>query len=316
MKFLYFIFIFLISFSGLTQNLVPNANFEENTGCPTDQHQLFLTSNWYNSTLDQAEYFNFCGTNGWSVPNNLAGFESAHSGVAYVGTYGFYNSMSFGHAFIQTQLLDSLKSDYKYYIEFYISLADSFSIASTHMGAYLSDTAIFINNYQILPYTPQIISTSLAQVTNKNGWSKISGYYTAHGGEKYILIGNFNPDTIADTVFVNHAKWDCCAYYYIDDVFVGLDTTVSVNVVQNEPISFKLYPNPSNGEIQVQYKNTENTDLQLILTNCVGSVVKKITLPADQNHITAKLNLTDGIYHYQISDKGKVLYFDKLIIIK
>ena len=67
-------------------------------------------------------------------------------------------------------------------------------------------------------------------------WVKISGIYTAHGGEQYITIGNFKLDTQTDTLRVN-TLGDYTAYY-IDDVSVipldsiqlkadaGRDTTI------------------------------------------------------------------------------------------
>lgn len=50
------------------------------------------------------------------------------------------------------------------------------------------------------------------------GWTTISGIYIAHGGEKFIVIGNFN--TYESTTIVEIGSGHEAAYYYIDEVVV------------------------------------------------------------------------------------------------
>ena len=51
-------------------------------------------------------------------------------------------------------------------------------------------------------------------------WTKISEIYTAQGGEKYIIIGNFKTDSLTDTMHVkNNAP--TLSYYFIDDISVA-----------------------------------------------------------------------------------------------
>ena len=50
-------------------------------------------------------------------------------------------------------------------------------------------------------------------------WFKISGKYQAEGGEKYITIGNFEPNVKKDMVRMNIFKLGFKeAYYFIDDI--------------------------------------------------------------------------------------------------
>ncbi len=305
-KFVFLIFLFALKICFAQTNLVPNPGFEEHSSCPNDMWQISLANHWQNATLCLSEYFNSCGTNWVSVPSNASGFEFAHNGLAYAGVYGFYNTVNYGQGYIQTQLIDTLKSNIKYYIEFFISLADSLSLATTHMGAFLSDSSIFVSTYNTLPLTPQIISSTIEQVTTKNGWSKISGYFTAHGGEKYITIGNFNPDTIADTVFVSQAHWYPGAYYYIDDVFVGTDTTVSVAENQKELSYFNVYPNPSKEKLFVEYRfaDLKNEKHTIDLFTIDGKLMQTLTVNKNMGTVTLDVkDLPSGNYFISLGSK-------------
>lgn len=254
-------------------NLVPNNSFEEYSDCPSADNQLYLTLYWYTPTLGSniyfAEYYNVCGTNGRGIPTNVCGNEDAYDGKAYIGFYTYYNIYSTCE-YVQIELSDTLKSNKGYYLEFYISLADNSGLATTHIGAYISDTAVWNSNYNPFPYTPQIISNTLAQVTNKNGWSKISGTYTAHGGEKFLTLGNFNPNPYADTIIVG-GPWNCCAYYYFDNVYVGLDTTTNIKEQKVFDFSFTVYPNPAQDYVQVETENS--TQSELFVYNMQGSLL-------------------------------------------
>ena len=65
-------------------NLVNNPSFEEYYGCPTYAAQLYECKYWWGFSSD---YFNACATvnSNVSVPYSGAGFQYAHTGVAYAG---------------------------------------------------------------------------------------------------------------------------------------------------------------------------------------------------------------------------------------
>jgi len=226
MKKLVFIILLITHYSLLTtvlhaQNIVPNPSFEYYTQCPNNISQLNFSFPWQNPTSGSPDYFNACDiTQITSVPNNGWGYQYAHTSVGYSGIY-CYNKLVFSREYIQVQLKDSLKQDTSYCVSFYVSLADKSDYAVNNLGAYFSDTAITSTNYSNLPYIPQVANSSNNPLTNKTGWTKVSGSFIASGGEQYITIGNFNDDTTTDTVRVDSSGWaGSVAYYYIDDVSV------------------------------------------------------------------------------------------------
>src|SRR5688572_23733373 len=74
------------------QNLVPNSSFELYSGCPTYYTQIDCVLVWTNTAQwpglgGSPDYFNSCATPASfvSVPDNIFGYQPAHSGDAYCG---------------------------------------------------------------------------------------------------------------------------------------------------------------------------------------------------------------------------------------
>ncbi len=120
--------------------------------------------------------------------------------------------------FLQTKLVEPLKPKRLYYFEMRVRLAywsnaliKSFGVLFTKGGYHNQsdvDKAFMIDT----------ICTKGA-LNGKYKWFKISGYYKAYGGEKYIAIGNFSPKIKKDMVKINIFKFGFKeAYYFIDDI--------------------------------------------------------------------------------------------------
>jgi gliding motility-associated-like protein len=240
----YLLYLFLLTISGLSYsqtNLIPNSSFETNTSCPNSTGQIYYAPPWISPTLSSPDYYNACSTGSWSVPNNLFGSENAHSGIAYVGLDAFAVAPGFANSYreyIQTPLNNNLLKGENYCVQFYVSLGDSLSeYAANNIGAYFSTNAISSTNYNVLSYVPQVVNSASNPLTNLTGWTKVSGEFTASGGEQYLTIGNFNDNTTTDTLFIRYPSVTYYgnheSYYYIDDVSVihidaeaGKDTAI------------------------------------------------------------------------------------------
>ena len=81
------------------QNLVPNGDFETYSQCPDNIGLVHLAVPWTNTGGGTTpDYFHVCGPPiiappdtfpNAGVPENVFGFQSAHSGEAYAGIYAF-----------------------------------------------------------------------------------------------------------------------------------------------------------------------------------------------------------------------------------
>jgi gliding motility-associated-like protein len=218
----YVIFFVVLSLSSHAQNLIPNESFENYAQCPERRNGSRFADSWKLPTKGTSDYFNTCarGTELY-VPDNFAGTQLPRTGNAYAGFYagGGPSSLPEYREYLQVTLDSFLVKGRTYRFEMYISLSDKSNQAVNKIGAYISTTKISSSSTTALNYTPHIIASDY--VTDKTGWTKISGFYMANGGEHYITIGVFETDANITAIDVNGGDngwiFDEGAYYYIDD---------------------------------------------------------------------------------------------------
>ncbi len=216
------IFLFVLTITGSTQNLVKNPDFEQYITCPytIGRFSLFV-KDWYGFLAGDASYFNSCGVGPkYSVPQNNFGYQPAHSGEGYVCICVFsWDLDPDRRMYIEGFFSAPLLKDTIYCINYYVSLVDVSGGAIQNVDALISDTLMDWNQgqpYYLINIIPQIRSSQL--ITDSVGWTRISDLYIAHGGEKYITIGNFRSN--ATTNIIKYKEYDRVDYY-VDDVSVA-----------------------------------------------------------------------------------------------
>ncbi|OFY86465.1 MAG: hypothetical protein A3K10_14770 [Bacteroidetes bacterium RIFCSPLOWO2_12_FULL_31_6] len=275
-------------------NLVPNGSFEDTVQCPTTLADLSKTVSWTAPTFGSPDYFNSCTSNSnIDVPNNGFGSQAALTGNAYVGIQIYDTQSVFSYReYIQAQLQQTLISGQKYWVSFYVSLADLNDYAIQEFGAYFSPTQINDNSMDTtLSFIPQI-EFSDSVITSKSDWTKISGSFTATGNEDYLIIGNFNRKQTTTAIQVSTTNTDY-AYYYIDDVCVSTDSLTCANPVGiTEPIidndSFNIYPNPATDFFSIN--NASNQSYNLTIYNPIGQLLSEET---NIKSNSKKINITN-----------------------
>ncbi|GMV77992.1 MAG: hypothetical protein AMXMBFR79_11250 [Chitinophagaceae bacterium] len=172
-----------------------------------------------------------------------------------------------------------------YYAEFWVSLGNNSRIACNNIAMLLTDTAIwspFPSNssnfgYDLIPANPQIFNYGNPVITDTLNWVKISGVYTAQGGEEYITIGNFKDDANTTTVQVNSGVGTSNkSGYYIDDIylipldsmFLHADAGTDKTITQGDSVYVGSYINGINNI--TWYNSTGN----IIATGMPGMYVK------------------------------------------
>ena len=256
-NFVQFILLLLItSFINAQSNLVLNPSFEQYDECKNIDLGIidFGKVNFWNTPgLCSSDYYNACIVNndsgnfiGCSVPLNSTGFEYPYSGNAYVGIVNGINIPGdfFSSECIQGTIRDSLKIAHKYILKFYISLAeyqDRYGCFD-NIDVYFSDTSINLGTILFpIPLIPHFSNPTGNIFNKKIGWQKVEGTYTAHGGERKIIIGNFNTRTsnhIYDCKGLGITTSDYYSnYIYIDDVSL-IDTSIidTINLCFNDSI--------------------------------------------------------------------------------
>ncbi|HAM97387.1 MAG TPA: hypothetical protein DCQ26_02145 [Marinilabiliales bacterium] len=216
----------------LSQNLVPNAGFEQFVQCPDDygtSSQWLYVADWQSPTEGTPDYFNACSKK-CGVPLNWAGSAKAYEGKAYMGIVGCMlqldpKQISY-REYIRARLTDTLEAGETYYASVQVRLALSCLAACNGLGIYFSSTGLTNRNTVNYPLSPQITYVNNEAIADKDRWTQICGTFTAKGDEAFIIIGNFLSDQqieyrAFDENFIATQYVNPMAYYLIDDVFVA-----------------------------------------------------------------------------------------------
>ena len=306
----YLVIIFSIhSIQGFSQNLVHNPSFEDTIYCPSGMGYIYIANYWfqpctYNGNVNNSsssDLYNICG---WA-PANLVGYQNPRTGAGYAGI-GVYAAPDNYEEYIESSLLSPLVQGKTYCVEFYVSLADSFSsIAITNLGAYFSHDSLLDNSNHnaIINVNPQIENPNTNYLTSKNAWMRVSGTFVADGEERFITIGNFHSLATTNFQSVGGGWVGNNAYYYIDDVSViDCDSIAGVEKIEKGELS--LSPNPATNEIML----TTNQPLKAIhIYNVLGEEVLKLERIATSEKAIDVSAWKAGVYFVEVeTEKGVI----------
>lgn len=198
------------------KNLVPNPGFEKHKN---KSNEITNAAPWKNAgTVDY-----------YMKPEKIdtSKYKGAHTGTCYAGLrfQGEYKE------YLYVALTAPLERNSTYHFRMYVRLLAESTVTVKQLGVYFSDKEFKAG--MIFDQEGIIDSTYSKGISGTFNWIPIQGNYVAHGGEKYIIIGNFSINTKEDMVRKN--KWDIFefkeAYYFIDDISLRkkLSTTDSLN---------------------------------------------------------------------------------------
>jgi len=204
-----------------SQNLVPNPGFDILSNCPYDEAQIDFAPPWTRASNGSSDLLNECSTfEHINVPNAGYSYQLQRSGGGYAGIYVYPSPGEY----IETPLTEELISGKKYYLEFYVSpdlnplnywrYTDAVGLALTDTFYYKEMVA-----HKPLPLIP-VIENRGTLIKDTAGWTKVSGCYTAKGGEKYAIIGNFRTDSETMIEVENPNSAPYTNYFFIEDVLI------------------------------------------------------------------------------------------------
>ncbi len=229
------------------QNLVPNPSFEDIVNCPTGFGQIICplvspspfpqtATNWISPLPNSPDYYNACTQDIYaSVPNNFYGYKPAHSGNAYAGIV-IYSATSvqgpLGYIeYLEARLDSPLRAGQRYLVACYAKPAFYRDSSSTinHMAVQYIPAGF--SKAQVLQQSSPLLLLSQVHMYGKDrafisdtlNWSYASGYYTATGGEEWLVIGTFyNKNPPVSHIFPpgGTPSQTHQGYYMIDDVSI------------------------------------------------------------------------------------------------
>ena len=209
-------------------NLVPNGSFETFSTCPASTgNEIDYAVYWFqpNGSGGSSDLYNTCS--GHIPYYGYPSYQYPRTGNGYAGIILFFDTTSFdldrGREYIEVGLIDSLKSGKKYCVRFFAN-KDNWGIwAIKNIQAVLTNDSLIyhdVNYGYITGVTPIMEADSV--ITDTLNWIPIQTTYTAHGGEKFITIGNFSSGatTIYKYAWPYSVTPYTLGYYLIDDVSI------------------------------------------------------------------------------------------------
>ena len=210
------------------ENLVENGSFEATTGKIKKLGSIDLATGWASPTGVRADLFlPEEKIPGIGTPLNAYGTEEPKDGNNYAGIVGYSYGDKMPRSYIKSKLKTPLKKGMKYCVSFHVSLAELSKYSSNNIGAIVGKKDFGTDAKSSIVETPSILHHENKVFNAFYNWEKVCGTFEADGGEKFIVIGNFNnnestvnernkqPKDFKGTPII-------AAYYYIDDVSVTL----------------------------------------------------------------------------------------------
>ncbi len=219
--------VLLVCDCNIAQNLVPNPGFDDLTDCPYDGGQIAFAYPWVSATNGTPDVYNECSPEPHlMVPyagGYIDGYQLQKSGAGYAGIFVYSDSNPFIPECIEVPLIEKLKKGVKYYLEFFVSPDISpmnYYGFTDAVGLALSDTFFYkeISTNIPLLLNPAIENRGMV-ITDTAGWTRVSGCYTAKGGEAFAIIGNLRgkDETIVELV---NPTFPFLNYFFIEDVLI------------------------------------------------------------------------------------------------
>ena len=325
-KLIYFsILSLLLSTRGTAQvNLVPNPGFEDTLMCVTTTNQFQgYVAKWMGIF---PQYFNdSCPSVLTGVPDNIWGYQYPRTGQAYAGVKTFavttFASEVNKRDYIYVPLTDSLHGGQYYTVSFYVNLANNCEFACNNIGAWFSPAAPNLNGY-LLRVKPQVNNLYLP-LTDTLGWTQVKYSFAAKGGERFMTIGNFTPDSLCPFLYMhgpfnNTYDWRN-SFYYIDDVSVNLDTLDHLGIQSlSAPVAtLTVFPNPNNGQMTLNYAMQNIKEAHFELYDFCGKLISSFALDVNKYALTIdESNLSKGLYFYRLVMDGIQSSGGKIVILK
>lgn len=214
------LFIFNNSFA---QNLIPNPSFEGDINKPSFRPWLSINIVdffvYRESKVDQKIRIKPARFLGFSIFERTIIYwydlTPARTGVAYVGMRFWPKH----YEFIVIELKEQLKAEISYFFEMHIKSSKNTNSYLKEIGvAFYSYVPPYQRTFAIKDYPPQLRIINPSGFRSTDDWEVIRGVYTAEGGEKFVIIGDFELNDKIRFLRKNFSLKIREAYYFIDDI--------------------------------------------------------------------------------------------------
>ena len=164
---------------------------------------------------------------------------------------------------------------------------------------------MIVNPIPTTPIVTQSLDTLFSSVAYGNQWFIGSPGSQIPGETAQTLITTSNNDYYVIVTDSNGCVSDT------SNIFTVLTTGIDIN----SELSFNIYPNPNNGNFNIQLNNPLNENVTIELFDAIGQLVYRSNLTNTNNHDFNLRDVSSGLYNIKISTPHSSLT-RKLIIQK
>jgi len=208
------LFFYIAMHCKAQENLVPNPSFENYISCPQSTGDLRFATPWFQACSGGVGSSDLYAYGCPWYPY----FQRPRTGNAYAGFIIFSTPYTNHREHAEVILLDTLINGSKYYFELYVSLLNRANYAISDICACFTKDSLNIDTLKPHPCPGVLFKNPDGNyITDTVNWVKISGVFTANGGEQFVTIGNL--------MFTNQTHYIALdttsiapTYLYIDDV--------------------------------------------------------------------------------------------------
>lgn len=246
-----FLVLVICSNISLAQNLVLNPSFEQtNVTCGAFSAEGFnnlidwdrANSNTAGDSCTTPDLFSACnvifGTNAPTfMPSSALGFQYSRTGTRHAGFITHSQAPFTGctqmngdgwREYVQGRTSSPLVAGQTYCVSFFVSLPDQVAWGSNNIGVYFTQNGYYQDacaGTNQISVTPQL-NYNCSAIMDTVNWVRLQWNYTATGGERYFVIGNFFNSANTTRQCSNSAAGNTnpFAYYFIDDVSIEAGT--------------------------------------------------------------------------------------------
>jgi hypothetical protein len=223
------VIILLLSFSGLCQNIIDNADFEVQDSCPTWLGQVYLAPPWKSVIMD-ADYYN-CGFYDPVYPSD----NIASSGTAYMSFTAYGDSTGSSEAIAQN-LTSPLIPNTQYYFHASIKKANNGYYGQSCAGTFIYGLNTLLPNDTFSVHASQFSGSELlcytATITNDT-WVSFNMIFTVSDTIKSIIITAeqsplCNQCTFIDAICLSTNPQECDEGVGIEELYKKSKTPIRI----------------------------------------------------------------------------------------
>jgi len=264
------------------QNLILNGGFEDTLWCqPSGNGDISKFNYCSNPTMGSPDAMHYCGYN----PLSYYTFR-ARSGWGRVGLFTYQPPYIDVKEYAQLSINDSLVNSKIYCFEAYFRTVNPCQYITSSVGVKFYNSVQFFSTLNQIPTLPDIQNPN-SNLIDTTDYILMKGLYTAVGGEKNLIIGNYFDDASSNLILKYPSSQVAYSYVTVDDVSLipvdidlGKDTTIcteSDSLKIGEPnwieTKYKWYANgilfdTIHGQIKVK-PNSNTTYIVQKQTSCI-----------------------------------------------